>query len=1067
MKELPLYRIKHRFHPCPSRGSFIPGRLLRLAFLALAGLSLFAQQIVIPRVEEMPDLPQPYLMRDWKTVAAQYDSLVFDLTATGQYLPLVWINTNTTNYPEHSSFGLHTVVGTPYPSSAEAINVIPAVVGASLVGIDKSDQFGVNWVLGCEEFFNRRPGENVYLNNPTGTSGDDWWYAVMPNIFFYQLNSLYPHTGDFDFQFNSVADRWCTAVEVMGGSATPWNRASMNYRGWYLASMTPHTAGVTEPETAGSLAWLLYNAYTVTGNERYRMGAEWALEFLDDYNANAAYELQLPYGSYIAARMNAELGTQYDIEKFVNWSFEAAGNPREWGVTLGSWGGYDCDGLVGEALNDGYAFLMNGYEMAAALIPMIRYDDRFTHALAKWFLNMANASRLYYANYLPAENQDGEAWAYVYDPQAVIGHESMREFAIGTNISPFATGDALSGGWGNTNFALYGSSHVGIMAALTDTTNIPGILQLNLLASDFYHQPAYPSYVFYNSHDIAQTVQFQVGDESVDVYDAVSNLVLLTGVSGIVDLSIAADEALLTVLLPTGATFEYDLDHLLVNGIVADYNSGQPVANYPPRIKALASADSVYIYGQTGTIYCTASDRDDDVLAYGWQMDGELMDFNGADYSFTAPDSSRDYHFSCTVCDSSGACVSDSLIISVVAAINHAPIIEDLFTSQTGIHTGDTVLIHCLASDPDGDSLSFQWSTSDGVIISGEDSVVSWITPAQAGFYHVFCEVGDYRGGIARDSLGLAISDSGSTQVGDPIALYSFNGNAQDESGFGNNGIVSGADLTEDRYGNSAAAYEFNGINDNIRVPMDASLNFTDAISVSIWIKPFELYSDRESYPISHGNWENRWKISIIPNRKVRWTIKTTTAIRDLDSEEILSTQNWYHIVGTYDGSQFLLYINGALDAQTNLSGDIHTTNIDLMIGQVLPDVSNYNFHGIIDDIRIYDYAISDTEVTQLYGLASSVDPHETDLPDSYRLYQNYPNPFNPTTIISYDLPHAGEVSLEVFDISGRHVERLFKGYQSAGQHRVTWQATGNSGLYFYRLESADFTAVKKCIKLK
>ncbi|HAE87997.1 TPA: hypothetical protein DCG86_08230, partial [Candidatus Marinimicrobia bacterium] len=76
----------------------------------IIGFSIsFADQIPIPRVEQMPNLPQPYLMRNWKQVTADYDNLVFDLNRTGQYLPLVWINTHTVNYPNHNSFGLHTV----------------------------------------------------------------------------------------------------------------------------------------------------------------------------------------------------------------------------------------------------------------------------------------------------------------------------------------------------------------------------------------------------------------------------------------------------------------------------------------------------------------------------------------------------------------------------------------------------------------------------------------------------------------------------------------------------------------------------------------------------------------------------------------------------------------------------------------------------------------------------------------------------------------------------------------------------------------------------------------------
>ena len=155
--------------------------LVFVAFIAIA------QQINISRVDQMPDFPQPYHMRDWKEVALNYDSLVFDLAAIGQFFPLSSIFENTTNYPEHPALAIQSYVGTNSPPGKEAINILPAVVGATLVGMDKSNQNGINWPLYCEEYFNRRPEENVYLNGPVSSSGNDWWYETMPNIFFYQL----------------------------------------------------------------------------------------------------------------------------------------------------------------------------------------------------------------------------------------------------------------------------------------------------------------------------------------------------------------------------------------------------------------------------------------------------------------------------------------------------------------------------------------------------------------------------------------------------------------------------------------------------------------------------------------------------------------------------------------------------------------------------------------------------------------------------------------------------------------------------------------------------------------
>lgn len=1036
-------------------------------FLIVLIKSVYSEQINIYRVEQMPNLPQPYLMRDWKQVTIDYDNLVFDLNQTGQYLPLVWINTNTINYPNHSSFGLHTVVGTPYPGNAEAINVLPAVVGATLVGIDKSNQNGHNWVLGCEEWFNRRPEENVYLNGPTAQSGDDWWYAMMPNVFFYQLYDLYPGTGDFDYQFTSVADQWLKAVEVMGGSATPWKRAAMNYRGWYLSTMTPHTEGVTEPESAGSIAWILYNAYVKTGNPRYRMGAEWCLEFLSGFSSNAAYELQLPYGVYVAARMNAELGTAYNVDKMLNWCFDPEGNARQWGVTLGNWGGYDCHGLVGEALYDGYAFAMNGYEMAGALVPMVRYDDRYARAIGKWVLNMANASRLFYVNYLPAENQDGEAWAYEYDPTACLAHESMREFAIGSGISPFATGDAISGGWGATNFALYGSSHVGILGAIIDTTEIPGILKLDLCKTDYFQEKSYPSYLYYNPYEENKTVTLNTGSTVVDLYDAVSNQILINGVSGETLITIPADGVLLAVLIPAGGIITYDEERMVVDGIVADYRSGQSVSNYRPRIKALAASSTTVLFNQTITLYCTASDRNMDQLSYLWTIGNDTLDGETPSISWTAPAVDTVLTIICSVSDGIAEPVQDSLKLTVIEAINHAPVINSLSATLRKIDKGDTTHIHCRASDPDSDTLNYLWFTQFGTIV-GEDSSIAWIAPDSSGYFFINCSVYDGRGGMAQDSIGIVVRDSSGTQTGEPVAWYPFNGNAEDFSGLNNHGTVNGAVLSANRFGNVDCAYSFNGTSHNIRVPNNSSLNFTDAISVSFWMNASELYSTRESYPISHGNWENRWKISIIPDKRIRWTIKTTDGIRDLDSQIKVSTNTWYHVVGLFDGQNIELFINGNLDAHTTFTGKILTTTIDLMIGQVLPNITQYNFKGILDDIAIYDYALSLEEITELYSVTSRNRDNSGELPASFHLSQNYPNPFNPATTIHYDIPQYGHVKLQIFDISGRLVETLVDENKPAGHYSVNWAAqNASSGIYLIRLIAGNYTAVKKCVKLK
>ncbi len=170
----------------------------------------------------------------------------------------------------------------------------------------------------------------------------------MPNVFFYQLYDLYPDTPGFAEHFLAVANRWADAVEAMGADIAPWKVPYMNYRAWNLKEMKPLNEGVKEPEAAGAIAWLLYQAYHQTGDQRYRHGAEAALDFLNELTDNPSYELQLPYGVLTAARMNAELGAEYDLEKMIGWCFDR-GDLRGWGSIVGSWGGMDVSGLIGEA----------------------------------------------------------------------------------------------------------------------------------------------------------------------------------------------------------------------------------------------------------------------------------------------------------------------------------------------------------------------------------------------------------------------------------------------------------------------------------------------------------------------------------------------------------------------------------------------------------------------------------------------------------------------------------------------------------------------------------------------
>ena len=89
-------------------------------------------------------------------------------------------------------------------------------------------------------------------------------------------------------------------------------------------------------------------------------------------------------------------------------------------------------------------------------------------------------------------------------------------------------------------------------------------------------------------------------------------------------------------------------------------------------------------------------------------------------------------------------------------------------------------------------------------------------------------------------------------------------------------------------------------------------------------------------------------------------------------------------------------------------------------------------------------------------------------LPAAFELKQNFPNPFNPVTVITYNIPKTANVELTIFDITGREVKKLVSKLEQAGIYSVSFDASlYSSGLYFYRLQTADFTVTKKMILVK
>jgi hypothetical protein len=513
-------------------------KYLFLLFFTATLAQAQVKQIAIARVNEMADLPQPLKIIDWKKMALNFDSTVYNFESKGKYWPLVWMDSTGKNFPQ-PVVGVYTAIGDVRQGPAnnkgmfhEALANMGAVLGASLVGIDKRSAKGINYVAMLKNYFNRESGWDIMMNNTApevallgGGYGRDWWYDVYPNVLFYAIYERYPDEPEFEKLARSIAEKFYKADSILNGNYT--------YSYFDYGKMKPMTNNIcTQADVAAGHAYVLYAAFRKFGDPRYLQGAISAMKALESQKVNPTYELLMPFGAYVAARMNAEIGTKFDVHKMLDWTFNGTAVCREgWGVLTGNWNGIDISGTVGSTVDHGgYSFLMNTFDAAWPLVPLVKYQPQYANAIGKWMLNAVNASRLFYPQYMPAAHQTLPEYAAV--TKGVIAYEGLAKASTYDNLytslkAPVAQGDGPKWVPGKnpevSQFSVYGSAHVGLFGGIVQETEVPGLLQLDLNATDFYGDDAYPTYLYYNPYPVQKTINIKVSlNEKTDVYDMVT-----------------------------------------------------------------------------------------------------------------------------------------------------------------------------------------------------------------------------------------------------------------------------------------------------------------------------------------------------------------------------------------------------------------------------------------------------------------------------------------------------------------------------------------------------------------
>lgn len=229
--------------------------------------------------------------------------------------------------------------------------------------------------------------------------------------------------------------------------------------------------------------------------------------------------------------------------------------------------------------------------------------------------------------------------------------------------------------------------------------------------------------------------------------------------------------------------------------------------------------------------------------------------------------------------------------------------------------------------------------------------------------------------------LGLAVNGySQSFLTNGLVAYYPFNGNANDASGGGHNGTVYGATLTTDRFGYTNHAYLFGGTAAYITAPFSSSV-FNSDFTVSAW---FNAYDIADAWPtLLNEAGSTAFVMQIVgqtsgafPYSIGRLSAYATHASPNKDWEMFVpppKLNTFYQVVVERAGTNVTMYLNAQLGATGQVSSPTVESGNTLWIGRSETEdvLGAYVFHGVIDDIRIYNRALSADEVAVLYEIES------------------------------------------------------------------------------------------------
>ena len=364
--------------------------------------------------------------------------------------------------------------------------------------------------------------------------------------------------------------------------------------------------------------------------------------------------------------------------------------------------------------------------------------------------------------------------------------------------------------------------------------------------------------------------------------------------------------------------------------------------------------------------------------------------------------------------------------VTVIEKPNQPPIVD--LGSDITTKVNQETLFHAITTDTDGTIVRYEWKLNND-IVTLEPSYT--FTPTKTGNYIVTLTVIDDDGAIASDTLNIeVILNNDINLTKGLVAHYKCNGDTNDSSGNNNDGIIHG-DLTYvDGIVNQACS--FNGIDSYIEINQNETLNPTTQLTLSVWLhidsslnewspiihKGGEYIDNPPYFNREYTLWYNKANFFHLASAGDSSTQKSFNTDRD---STILNTWHLYTAVLDRENHTVRIYLDGHLlkEFQDNYSS-FNTNGDSLLLGWTEEVSSSYShYNGKMDDIRIYDRALSSVEINELYRLRDQ-NNNSSDNIDAYSL-----DPFNDASLLHF-YPFDGNATDLVGNANGTNYGMTF-----------------------------------------